>query len=418
MTNTSGAIGAVRACASIWGAVALAASGFLANPAFAQCLGAVLQPPSALTIKGGPTALDAGDLNGDGVIDLAVVLADRNAVAVMRGDGAGGFGVPTEIRVGTKPSSVTIGDVNGDGANDSVVVNTESNSVSILLNDGHAGFATTTDIPVDGSPVFVAAVDLNKDGALDLAVPAARDGTVAVLLGDGSGGFSAARRFGVAANPRWVAAGELAMAETEESSNVDLAVVNADTNNVSVLRGDGTGSFSDPFNLPVGVFPVAVAAGDLNRDRKTDLVVANQGSDNVSVLIARPGGGPIEQQYEAWLGPSSLATGDLDSDGNVDVVVTNPDAKTVSLLFGDGRGALSTPDKVAVPMSATFAAMRDVNGDGKPDLVLAAPQANAVAVMLNACLPPLSWWVRRGAALLTLAAILILPWFWRSKRHK
>jgi hypothetical protein len=99
-------------------------------------------------------------------------------------------------------------------------------------------------------------------------------------LGNGAGGFSAATSFGAGTNPFSVAVGDF-----NGDGNEDLMVANQTSNNVSVLLGDGAGSFSAATNFGVGSNPLSVAVGDFNGDGKQDLATANQSSNDVSVLL-------------------------------------------------------------------------------------------------------------------------------------
>jgi hypothetical protein len=141
------------------------------------------------------------------------------------------------VAAGDGPRSVTVADLNGDGRPDLVTANFYSDNVSILLGNGAGGFATAAGFPAEAGdgPVSVAVADVNGDGRPDLVTANIFSNNVSVLLGDGAGGFSAA-----AGSP-----------------------------------------------VAVGGFPISVAVADLNGDGRPDLVTANFGSDNVSVLLGK-----------------------------------------------------------------------------------------------------------------------------------
>jgi hypothetical protein len=132
----------------------------------------------------------------------------------------------------------------------------------------------------------VAVGDFNGDGKPDLAIANIHvpNGTVTVLLGDGRGGFTAApgSPFPAGSWPTSVAVGNF-----NGDGKPDLAIANYDSNTVTVLLGDGKGGFTEapgsPF--PAGRNPESVAVGDFNGDGKPDLAIANQGSNNVTVLL-------------------------------------------------------------------------------------------------------------------------------------
>src|SRR5207244_4327244 len=130
----------------------------------------------------------------------------------------------------------------------------------------------------------IAIGDLNGDGKPDLATANINSNDVTVLLGDGSGGFTeaAGSPIAVGATPISVVIGNL-----NGDGKPDLATANVGANNVTVLLGDGSGGFTEASGSPFAVasLPPSVAIGDLNGDGKPDLATANGGSDNITVLL-------------------------------------------------------------------------------------------------------------------------------------
>jgi hypothetical protein len=122
--------------------------------------------------------------------------------------------------------------------------------------------------------------DFNGDGKQDLAVANNDSDNMSILLGDGIGNFSAPTNFQVGDDPLSVAEGDF-----NGDGKQDLAVANQVSDNVSILLGNGDGTFSAPTNFSVGDAPYSVAVGDFNGDGKQDLAVANAFSDNVSILL-------------------------------------------------------------------------------------------------------------------------------------
>jgi hypothetical protein len=142
--------------------------------------------------------------------------------------------------------------------------------------------------------------------------------------------------------------------------------------------------FFPPREYLVGVFPTAVAIGDLNGDRKPDLAVANTVSNTLSVLLNK-GHGRFgrSRMYGTGNGPYRDAIGDLNGDGKPDVVVANYGSKTVSVLMGRGDGSFGPKVDYRVGSGPWDVAIGDLNGDGKPDLAVANSDPNSVSVLLN-----------------------------------
>jgi hypothetical protein len=158
-----------------------------------------------------PESIAVGDFNGDGYPDLVVANYNATTVSVFLGTAAGTFGTATTYTVGSNPYSVAVGDFNGDGRPDIAVANYNSNNVSILLNTttgGTLSFATAVNYAVGTTPYAVAVGDFNSDGNLDLAVANYASNNVSVLLGTGTGTFAAQSTFAVGTSPLWVAVGD------------------------------------------------------------------------------------------------------------------------------------------------------------------------------------------------------------------
>ena len=180
-----------------------------------------------------PYPLAVADWNGDGRLDVATPDVNGHTVTVLLGDGRGTLrpapGSPH--RVGDRPYFSTAGDVNGDGALDLVVSHDDSHALSILVNDGSGRFAAPRRIEVGGRSWKVRVADLDGDGRNDLALGVHPSG-VAVLLGDGRGGFAPA-----AGSPVAVGRGPwgIAVGDVNRDGKPDAVTANSETNDVSVL---------------------------------------------------------------------------------------------------------------------------------------------------------------------------------------
>ncbi len=209
---------------------------------------------------------------------------------MLLGNGDGSFQVPRTFAVGVSPRSVVVGDFNGDGLPDLAVANSGSDNVSLLLGNGDGSFRATRELAAGIAPWAVAVSDFNADGVQDLAVTnlgryTGDPGTVSVLLGNGDGTFQAARNFATGRGPWSITVGDF-----NGDGLPDLAVADWYATNVAVLLGNGDGSFQAAQYFGAGINPASVAVSDFNGDGKADLAVANAGyvsieRGNVSVLI-------------------------------------------------------------------------------------------------------------------------------------
>jgi hypothetical protein len=224
----------------------------------------------------------------------------------------------------------------------------------------------------------VAVGDFNGDGLLDLAVADYGSNSVSVLLGNGDGSFQVPLNFAAGSKPASVAVGDF-----NGDGQLDLAVANyVFGGSVSVLLGNGDGTFQAPLNFDAGNHPKSVAVGDFNGDGLLDLAVANYGSSNVSVLLGN-GDGTFQPARNVAVGPraTAVAVGDFVGDGVLDLAVLSG---TVRVLLGNGDGTFqTTPVSYVAGSSPMSVAVGDFNGDSSLDLAVANYDSNDVSILVN-----------------------------------
>jgi hypothetical protein len=283
----------------------------------------------------------AGDLNGDGRLDLAVANQGDNTVSVLLGNGNGTFQHQVTYPVGSFPVSVAVGDFSGDSKLDLAVVNNQNNTVGVLLGNGNGTFQSQVSFPVGSSPYSMAVGDFNGDGKQDIAVPSFGSTTVSVLLGKGDGTFQPQVSYPVGTAPDAVAVGDF-----NGDTKPDVAVANFNSNTVGVLLGNGNGTFQPQVSFPVGSAPARMAVGDFNGDGKQDLAVANESSNTVSVLL---NGGPCLTVSPTSGYPSQALTLSGVNLGASEAVSLYWDGTSGTALTGtrtDATGAFTTNTKV------------------------------------------------------------------------
>ncbi|MEG3972210.1 DUF4347 domain-containing protein [Microcoleus sp. T2B6] len=275
--------------------------------------------PGFLTALENPSAIAVGNFNADDLLDIAITQSSGNGfvpegnVGIYLGTGQGGFSTPVTVNVGQSPSAIAAGNFNGDNFLDLAVANRNSNSVTILSANGQGSFGNPTNINVGQSPSAIAVGDFNADGRSDLAVANAGNQNVSILSGTGQGTFSNPANFNVGADPNDIAVGDF-----NADGQPDLAVVNAGSNNVSILTGTGQGTFNGPFNYNSGgTTPSAIAVGDFNSDTRPDIAVANTNSNRVSILL--------NVLLKASFGNSAYSSLEGDADATVNIPVTLED---------------------------------------------------------------------------------------------
>jgi hypothetical protein len=284
---------------------------------------------------GSPQRLAVGDFSGDGNLDVAVAVKSVlfiEKVSVLLGNGVGGLGTASNLGSVQGPLTVAVGDLNGDGKLDLVSSNSGTYAISVFLNTGTGFASTATNVPTATDTDGVAVGDVSGDGKIDIVTTYGNNDQVAVLLGNGNGSFGSAQAFSVGSSPRTVALGDF-----NGDGVLDIVSSNLVSNTVSVALSTRAGMFSTPQSFSVGPQPLGLVAQDLNGDGNVDIVVANSGTgvgaNTVSVLLGDGAGSfGAAINFPAGVAPVNLAVGDLNSDGKLDIVTANGDG-TLSVLL-------------------------------------------------------------------------------------
>ena len=294
--------------------------------------------------------------------------------------GSGGAGART----------VVLEDFNGDGKLDLAVTNHCADSscttgaVGILLGNGDGTYQPAVSYSSGGYfTQTVTAADFNGDGKLDLALAnqcndsACTNGSVTVLPGNGDGTFRAAVSFPSGGDATFVEAADL-----NADGKIDLVVANFETNNVGVLLGNGNGSFQPVVGYASGGQQASsVALADVNGDGHQDLAVTNYLSGNVSILLGN-GNGTFQSAVSYLTGgslASAVVVADFNHDNRPDLAIANVcnDVNNctdglVGVLLGNGDGSFKPAVSYPSGQSSYSVTVGDFNADGNPDLAVSA----------------------------------------------
>ena len=287
----------------------------------------------------------------------------------------------------TGPYAVDVGDFNNDNYIDIVVGNYDGQSVGILLGNGNGTFlpTKTTFIGYNTDPIAMDVGDFNNDLQLDTVVVNLNNANMVVLLGNGDGTFRVQKSVstGGSSYPSGVVVGYL-----DKDNLLDLAIANSGNDRVLVYTGYGNGTFRSQRTLQPGggSEPNAVVMGDLNKDNNTDLVIANYGTNKVSVFLGY-GNSSFRTQmtFTTGAGPSWIDVADFNGDNNLDVAVINMDANTIGIFLGIGNGTLSTQTTYSISNSSStyFFTIADVNNDGQKDIVIPNSIVDTIGILLG-----------------------------------
>jgi hypothetical protein len=351
-------------------------------------------------VVGEEQIIAVADFNGDGKPDFAAGLAAGypSSLVVFLGNGDGTFKATPNPPIGSDnvTAAFSVADFNGDGIPDIAlpVVDKSNNTIAdlqILLGNGDGTF-TAGQTLVNTSGGTIATGDFNGDGIPDLALAGYYSGAgpgtsnpniVSILLGNGDGTFSVRPSIAVPAGP-------LVIGDFNGDGKADLAIVIAQnaTNTpqqgaVTILLGNGDGTFTAAPSPAAGPYPYTITAADFNGDGILDLAIGSRNSyssfvsGSVAILLGN-GDGTFRPAASVPTNgiPESISVGDFNGDGKPDMVVAN--TSSAAIFLGDGDGTFAPGIFIPSSYPANYAifnavAAADFNGSGLSDFITQSP---------------------------------------------
>jgi len=374
------------------------------------------QPPSFVPAPGSPVTVAKGsgqvflaDINRDGHLDLVVKHLMNRTVSVLLGDGKSRFAPASErsLKLSFDPGAVALGDVNNDGLLD-LAVNSKENSnerIHIFLANAKGGFDA-----IPGTPLPAGAstenccykpklrfADINKDGNLDLISSNGRRDSLEVFLGNGRAEFWAMPVLKLEPGRKFYT---FELADMDGDGKLDLVVASSnapesEAGHLRVRRGDGKGGFPDAIGTTLSVLPDPhlEVIGDLNGDQHPDIVLSHGGTNVLSLLLNNGDGTFMPARnlpMDVGMTASSVAITDVNGDKNADLIIATvagaaPFASKIVVLLGDGHGGFKPAPGSPFPAGpGTYGfTLGDIDENGKLDIVAPSFESSALTIFLG-----------------------------------
>jgi hypothetical protein len=339
---------------------------------------------SAITLHSQPQGIAIADLNGDGILDLAIAILGPahtfdGEVAILIGAGDGSFASPVFYQLGGQQGNRLVAtDLNDDAKPDLAVAIQHGvhprDGLAVLLGNGDGTFQSAVVSLPGVNANDVAAADLNRDGKTDLALANGSSvNGVEVVLGNGDGTFQSPTAYSTGGGAKTVS-----LVDVNRDGLADLVV---GTSYTAILFGDGDGNFGPAIIYRIGQnFDRAFArAGDFNQDQTPD-IVGNGVSSEIAVAFGHTNG--VYGAPRAYpIGLRGLDSADFDGDGSADVVVGGTLGQLL-FLHGNGDGTLGDPLSFA-NLNGEDVVAADFNGDGKQDILAVPRDGNLIYTILG-----------------------------------
>lgn len=340
--------------------------------------------------------LNTRDLNQDGAMDLVVINVVGSTLGVRLGVGDGTFAELTRYPVGVTPTFLACDDFDEDGDLDVAVINAVSNDISVFLGDGDGALQQSGSFSVANilqgqlaaAPFGIVTGDFDNNGDVDIVTSNIGTNNVSSLLGRGDGTFKKARTYPLlGANSLGLAAFPLVATHTDGDGKLDLVVGGALS--LTVMRGNGDGSFKAVSQIHTGVAVSCVEVADFDHDGRPDLATAAIGTSNYAILLGNGDGTYTlkESKPSGGIAGECFGIGDLDGDGELDLAIANSATLqvvgNVAVLLGNGDGTFGDPVGYPVGVTPWAASIVDFDGDGRRDVGVANGVNTSVSILLG-----------------------------------
>jgi Flp pilus assembly secretin CpaC len=376
----------------------LGSGGFTPNPGGTG----VGIPTQQFTVGKNPVAMVSADFRSVGAEDLAVVNQGDNTLTVLLNQGTGvtpqfaqptsGIGLLSPVGLGTSWTSSTPAPalatgslnaastaVNNDNFADLLVTDPVGNAVIVLLGNGDGSFqkpATPIAVGTQPSAIAIGTFNLNNgDSNPGFVVTNFSDNTYSVFNGNGDGTFTQVTGSPFAMPATGTGPIAMTVADFNGDGNPDLAIVNQTTKNVTILKGNGNGTFTEFFNSPlaVGNLPVAITSGALSGSNGPALAIVNQQDNSLSVYLGN-GDGTFVAASQSPLAtdttPSGVVIADFAQASTGGIAVTNTAVGTVTVFADLGSGLFTSAIEPAAGTNPVAILAGAFTNSAFPDIVV------------------------------------------------
>ena len=337
-----------------------------------------------------PYSIDLADLNNDSFLDIVVANLGTSTIIVFFNHGNGRFFKQTLYSTGFngRPNCLTIADIDHDTYSDLIIANVQNGTIVIWFGNENGTFERVNQVETntDGQS-FIVVHDFNQDSLLDIAISSTWMNQISILLGFGNGSFMTSRRYftGYSSLPFALVAGDF-----NQDDRQDLVVVNNGANNIGVFLGYDSGVFQlyQEYETGPESNPKSIVLADFNEDGIIDIVVGNTQTNTIGVYLSKTDGFYLNQTIYSTGLDSSLSyvtQADVNHDQHIDIIFTASRGNFLGLFFGNGRGSFENLTTVMLSKDSSphTVAVGDLNHDSNIDLVIGKYGIANIGILLG-----------------------------------
>ncbi|CAF5042446.1 unnamed protein product, partial [Rotaria sp. Silwood1] len=305
-----------------------------------------------------PSSVTISDFNNDQQMDIVITNAGNDTVQILLGYREGTFTniITYSTGINVHPQHVVAADFNNDNQLDIAVINYWTSDLRVFLTSGTETSAVACEYATGykSFPRSIAAGDFNKDGWIDVVVANSATNNIGVFLGFDYPTF---RSHNIVLQKRDSIPYYVAIGDFNKDSQWDIAIACRKTNNIAVVLGKGNGTFAKEqlYALPVSADPRSLVIGDFNNDNISDIAVANSRKKSISILLGNGNGtfAPHMSQKTIDASPVSIAVGDFNNDSRQDIVVALEYANSIGIFIGIGNGSFQNQISYQMPRESS-----------------------------------------------------------------
>ncbi|MCP4553723.1 MAG: hypothetical protein GY834_17160 [Bacteroidetes bacterium] len=357
--------------------------GPISNTAYIKS-GILFYSSQVIDVKGFVADVCAGDLNNDGLMDIATADEISSRISIIMNNGNSNLYKSLGLYSGDRPEEIIAVHMNDDNYLDLVVANygsvpsTPRDYIAVFINNGNATFQRFL-YNADDTPNKISGADFDNDGDTDLAVTSSYKDSILIFTNNGSGELNPFVAYNVGDFPIGISTSDF-----DYDGDIDIVVANWESGGISYLKNNGNATFITHQLIDTNERPKSICSNDFNLDGYIDIAFTNHWSDNISVYLNNGSGDFVSKtDYSTENLPSCIKAADINNDYIIDLIVGNEGSNSISVYLGTGSGDFQESDFYSTTGSPRQLSIADIDSDGDKDIITTYYEMQSIELLTN-----------------------------------